>query len=459
MASNIESLEDARGTTGYAGLTVLSEKSYENWLRQHASLEDKAHIRASGFSGNAGQMQPVYRNSKLHHFIAVVRDAVTPRSFEALADKLPAGKYAINETSADIDQDALALGWALSNYQFDRYLSRKATPKILTMPPQADPDRVRRMARAIYNTRDLINTPTNDMGPQQLVNYAVGLSMAFNAKADITSVRDDRDFPLLWHVGKAAAEHPRMIDIRWGTPGEGKINLTLIGKGVVYDTGGLALKPRDGMLTMKKDMGGAAHALGLAELIMAEKLPVNLRVLIPVVENAINERALRNGDIVTSRAGKSVEIINTDAEGRLILADALTYAGQDSVKPDLIIDFATLTAAARTVGEPGTPVIICNDKALARELEDIAEAVDDRLQAVHLDSRNAGKVAGAQADLANSGTGLPSHIFAAHFLNAFSPKGVTRIHVDQGAWGPDGARDEGLRATYALVRKKALNLP
>ncbi|MBU0800374.1 MAG: leucyl aminopeptidase family protein [Alphaproteobacteria bacterium] len=459
MSNKVKTLKDSAPTAATKSLTVVSQDSYADWLATQATDAQKKYCATPGFNGKAGQVQAVYKNDVVDHYIAVVADVGSPHSYSGLPKKLPAGEYQLTASSADIDADNLALGWALGTYSFDVFLDKVPAKKVLLVPPQADKAMVTRLSEVIYQTRDIINLPTNILGVAALTHRAQTLANKFNAVANVTVVQSDKDFPLLWHVGKAAAESPRMFDMKWGNGAPSNINLTLIGKGVVYDSGGLALKPRDGMLTMKKDMGGAAHAMALAELIMSENLPVNLRLILPIVENSINERALRNGDVIMSRGDKkSVEIVNTDAEGRLILADALDLAGEGSVKPDLIIDFATLTAAARTVGEPGTAVIICNDKKVARELEDISQEIDDRLQAVTLDPRNAYKVGSQIADLANSGTSLPSHVFAAHFLNAFSPKGVTRVHVDQGAWGPDGAKDEGLRATYAFVRRKALGL-
>lgn len=440
-------------------LTVVSSDAYAAWLKNEASAVQKKYCATPGFNGRAGQVQAVYVNDEVDHYIAVIGDAASPHGYSALPGKLPPGDYQMTSASRDINHDYMALGWAMGTYQFGTFLDKVKDQPSLVMSPKVDKAEVTRLADVIYRTRDIINLPTNYLGVSALTHRIGTLAQTFNAAVKVTDVRDDKEFPLVWHVGKAAAEHPRMVEMTWGDGAPGNMNLTVIGKGVVYDTGGLALKPRDGMLTMKKDMGGAAHAMALAELIMAAKLPVNLRLIVPVVENAINERALRNGDIIMSRHNKkSIEINNTDAEGRLILADALTLAGDAEVKPDLIIDFATLTAAARTVGEPGTAVVIVNDKKVAREMEDIGQEIDDRLQSVTLDERNAYKVGSPVADLANSGASLPSHIFAAHFLNAFSPKGVTRIHIDQGAWGPDGAKDEGLRTAYTFVKRKALGL-
>ena len=453
----VKTLKDGAASAQARKLTLVSQDSYADWLQNSASAVEKKYCATPGFNGKAGQVQAVYVNDEVDHYIAVIGDVTSPHSFSALPGKLPSGEYEVMARSKDIDAAHLTVGWAMGTYRFDKFIAATDAP-VLVVPPHADKAESVKLAEVIYRTRDIINMPTNEMGVVKLMRHAESLAARFNAVANVTPVTDHRHFPLLWEVGKAAAEHPRMVEITWGDGAPGNMNLTLVGKGVVYDTGGLALKPRDGMLTMKKDMGGAAHAMALAEMIMASNLPVNLRVILPIVENAVNERAYRNGDIIKARSGLTIEVNNTDAEGRLILADALTLAGEGKVKPDLIIDFATLTAAARTVGEPGTAVVICNDKKVARELEDIGQEIDDRLQPVTLDARNAPKIKSPIADLSNSGTTLPSHIFAAHFLNAFSPKGVTRIHIDQGAWDANGAKDEGLRTTFTFIKRKALGL-
>lgn len=454
---SVKTLKDGAAGAQARKLTVVSQDAYAGWLAGNASAAERKYCATPGFNGRAGQVQAVYVNDEVDHYVAVIGDVASPHAFSALPGKLPPGEYVVTARTKDIDAANLTLGWAMGTYRFDKFTAQGDAP-VLVVPQHAEKAETLALARTIYRTRDIINAPTNAMGVAELANHARTLAAAFNARATVTAVTDDKAFPLLWEVGKAAAAHPRMVEIVWGDGAPGNMNLTLVGKGVVYDTGGLALKPRDSMLTMKKDMGGAAHALALAEMIMAGNLPVNLRVIVPVVENAINERAYRNGDIIRARSGLTIEVNNTDAEGRLILADALTLAGEGAVKPDLIIDFATLTAAARTVGEPGTAVVICNDKKVARALEDIGQEIDDRLQSVTLDPRNAGKIKSPIADLSNSGAALPSHVFAAHFLNAFSPKGVTRIHIDQGAWDANGAKDEGLRTTYTFIKRKALGL-
>lgn len=442
-----------------AQLTVVAEKDFGQWISKQATAEQRDIILESPlFTGCAGDVLMVARQAGAHA-IVVVADAHAPQGYEFIPGKLPRGRYHVAGVSKSVKQDSLALGWALGTYSFDKYKSNKPAPaSVLSMPAGADGAAVMRMASAIYNTRDLINTRANDLGPLKMEGTLFRLAKKFNAKASSLTVTDEQHFPLLWHVGKAAMEKPRMMEMNWTSSQKPKMNLTLIGKGVTYDSGGLALKPRESMAYMHADMSGAAHVLGLAEMIMAEDLPINLRVIIPTVENAINERALRNGDIVRSRSGKTVEISNTDAEGRLILADALTLVGEASVKPDLIIDFATLTGAARTVADSGAPVIFCEDYNLARKLEDISVEVDDRVQAIRLDARNAGKVRSFHADFLNSAATLPGHVYAAHFLNAFSPPGVPRIHIDHGAWDGQQAKERALRATHAFVRRQALGL-
>lgn len=433
-------------------LHLVAESDYRRWLAMDSSLLARKWAGQDGFKGKAGDILKVFsKPGKIESYVAVTRDGFSPANFSALPGNLPRGTYMIESISGNVPVEAVALGWAAGTYKFDKYKSgTHSEPNKLILPSTADTGHILRQANAIHWIQDQINEPANQLGVEAFSNAIVSLVSQFNAVADVKVIDNDSEFPLIWNVGKAAEEKPRLIDIRWGDVTHPLV--TIIGKGVIYDSGGLSLKNLDGMVTMKKDMGGAAHAVGLASMIMDAKLPVQLHVVIPIVENAINERAFRNGDIIPSRAGKFVEIANTDAEGRLILADAITYALEDRKTPALLLDFATLTAAARTVSEPGTPVIMGSHRSLLRLLEDVGERLDDRLQAIHMDPRNADKPRSRIADLKNSGSELPSHMMAAHFLNAFNTSSGPWVHVDQSAWDGTQAKAQAVRTVYDYIR-------
>jgi leucyl aminopeptidase len=444
-------------------LYVLTEAEFPGWLAA-ATPNQRQWAQAPGAKPRAGEILPVYgAPGQPESYIAVVAPGASPYAYAFLPGRLPVAAYALANALPAENATALALGWALGRYQFTAHKTARAAVArhaSLLLPPGADGDYVRRVAAAAYLARDLVNEPANHLGPAKLAAAAIGLAQQFrNASASAQVVTGPHDYPLIHGVGRAAAEQPRLVDIRWGNPADPQV--TLIGKGVIYDTGGLSLKSLDGMVTMKKDMGGAAHALALAALVMEANLPVNLQVLLPIVENSINERAFRNGDVLKSRGGRTVEIANTDAEGRLILADAFAAAGDNGRRPELLVDFATLTAAARTVGEPGTPVVFGTHKETLRRLEDIGAAIDDPLQPIRLDPRNAHYLSSAVADIRNSGPGLPSHLMAAHFLRGFLPPGAEWIHIDQSAWAassapgkPAGGVDQGLRTMFDYLRAR-----
>jgi leucyl aminopeptidase len=440
-------------------IRIITESAFPEWVKTTDKIT-QAWTKKRGFEPKAGALLEIPgKPGKIDSYVFVSRAGFSPANFQSLPARLPADIYTITETAGDVPPDAVALGWEIGAYNFQDYKSEKSTKSsILVMPEAADAAHVRRQADAIYFIQDLINTTAEDIGPKELADVAQALADKFNAKADIKIIKDESEFPLIWHVGKAAKQKPRLIDISWGNPDDPLV--TILGKGVTYDTGGLALKTAEGMDTMKKDKGGAVHALALAGMIMDAKLPVNLRVVVPAAENAINERAVRNGDIVRSRSGKTIEVNDTDAEGRLILADAFTYAQQKNRKPSaLMVDFATLTGAARRVGEHNVPVIMGNDKALLRQLEDMGEALDDRFQSVALDPRNAGAIKSEIADLQNvsDNDSMPGHVYAAHFLQDFITPLERWVHIDHSAWGSlngrEGAKAQAIRTIYEHIRK------
>jgi leucyl aminopeptidase len=370
-----------------------------------------------------------------------------------LATLLPPGIYRF--ANAPHDARLAALAFALGAYQFTRY--RKGEPRNvqLVLPEGVDGDDLSRIADAVTLARDLINTPSNDLGPDELEQAAGRLAEQHGADMDVT--RDNalaKQFPLVAAVGGGSARAPRLIDIHWRKDGDP--NITLVGKGVCFDTGGLDIKPDTGMLNMKKDMGGAATALALAHMIMSRKLKVKLRVIVPAVENSISGTSFRPRDIFTSRKGLSVEIGNTDAEGRLILADALTLADEDN--PALIVDFATLTGAARVALGPDLPAAFTTDDALAAELARFAVAENDPLWRMPLWRPYEAMLDSKVADLNNVGSGgQGGAITAALFLRRFVTT-KSWLHLDIFAWTaaakpgrPEGAECQTARALYAML--------
>ncbi|HEX5516241.1 MAG TPA: leucyl aminopeptidase family protein [Pseudolabrys sp.] len=373
-----------------------------------------------------------------------------------LAGLLPAGTYRF----ANMPHDArlAALAFALGSYQFSRYRKSEARNVRLVLPEGVDGDMLSHVVEGVTLCRDLTNTPSNDMGPAELEAAARTLAKKHSAKVQVTSgAALAKNFPLVHAVGAGSARAPRLINMTWGKASDPKI--TLVGKGVCFDTGGLDIKTDTGMLNMKKDMGGAATALALAHMIMADGLRVRLRVIIPAVENAISGTSFRPRDVYVSRKGISVEIGHTDAEGRLILADALTLAEED--KPSLVIDFATLTGAARVALGPDVPPFFTDDDALADELMRAAAAESDPLWRLPLWRPYAGLLDSKVADLNNVGTGgQAGAITAALFLRRFVNTKAW-VHFDIFAWTPvakpgrpEGAECQSARAIHALLRSR-----
>ncbi len=371
----------------------------------------------------------------------------------ALATLLPPGIYRF--ANAPHDMRLAALAFALGAYQFTRYRKAEARQVKLVVPDGVDGGDLTRIVEGVSLARDLINTPSNDMGPAELEDAARALAKQHGASVHITSGdKLAKEFPLVAAVGAGSPRSPRLIDMTWGSVTDPKI--TLVGKGVCFDTGGLDIKSDAGMLNMKKDMAGGATALGLAHMIMARKLKVRLRVIIPAVENSISGTSFRPRDIYTSRKGISVEIGNTDAEGRLILADALALADED--RPELIADFATLTGAARVALGPEVPPFFTDDDALASELAHCAAAVNDPLWRMPLWRPYETLLDSKVADTNNVSTGgHGGAITAALFLSKFVAA-KSWLHFDIFAWTPaakpgrpEGAELQSARALYALL--------
>jgi len=381
-----------------------------------------------------------------------------PWHLAGVVDRLPAGPWRI-ETELDASAStAAALGWAYGSYRFERYRSnpRAAAPAALVPPPLADMSYVRRMAAALAMARDLVNTPAADLSPARLAEEAMALAHGNGAVGRVVSGDALREgFPAIHAVGQASAVAPRLVDFSWGDPAAPRV--TLVGKGVCFDSGGLDIKPAAGMLLMKKDMGGAACALAVARVIMESNLPVRLRVLIPAVENAISGSAYRPGDVLRMRKGISVEVGNTDAEGRLVLADALAAA--DVEKPDLLIDLATLTGAARVALGPELPAVFGLRDSTVEAAVRHGRRLADPLWPMPLWDGYDEDLASKVADLNNvSGSTFGGAIIGGLFLRRFVTETPDWLHLDLFAWNPKerpgrpvGAEPQAVRALHALL--------
>ncbi len=373
-----------------------------------------------------------------------------------LAKTLPVGEWHVE--TAPLTANRLALGFGLGSYRFDRYRSEKEPGPTLMIPQDADAADIKRQLAGVFLARDLINTPTNDMGPVQLESAFRALAAHYHAEVSVITGEAllQANFPLIHTVGRASADAPRLLEMRWGKKGHRKV--TLVGKGVCFDTGGLDIKPSSSMLLMKKDMGGAANVLGLALMIMDARLKVDLRVLLPAVENSISANAFRPGDIYRSRKGLTVQIDNTDAEGRLVLADALAYADED--EPDLLIDMATLTGAARVALGPDLPPYFTDHEDLSDSIADSSIETDDPLWRLPLYKGYEKDVTARIADLTNAPSGgMAGAITAALFLKRFVSKTRKWAHFDIYGWAPSerphtsiGGEAQAIRALYHHIR-------
>jgi len=438
---------------------IVDKKSFPAFVKKK-SKSAQAWAKARSFNGAPGK-----------RLIVPARDGsigevwVSPKqkdvwALASLPKLLPTGSYKIETDMTDDDAERYCLGWALGTYSFDRYKERKKKPATLVWPAQADRKEITRLAEATFLVRDLITTPAGDMMPSVLAEAAKDLAKTYNANCKII-VGDDllkKNYPAVHAVGRAADDAPRLVDITWGDAKDPKV--TLVGKGVCFDSGGLDIKSAGGMLLMKKDMGGAAHVLGVAKMVMDAKLPVRLRVLVPCVENAIAGNAFRPMDILSTRKGISVEVGNTDAEGRLILCDTLFEATTED--PDMIIDFATLTGAARVAVGAELPALFCSDDGMAQDILDAGVAKDDPLWRLPLHRPYRRFLDSNIADINNiSSTRYGGAITAALFLQEFVGTKIPWAHVDVMAYNqgdragrPKGGEAMGMRAMYAMLKRR-----
>lgn len=389
-------------------------------------------------------------------------DVLSPWDVAALSERLPAANFELATPLAAAASTQFVLGWLLGGYRFTAHRSSSAKPSTanaLVLPEGADVRYAQAAAQAMARARDLINMPANELGPEELAAATVDLAAEYGGESMIT--RGERlasEYPLIAAVGAGSVRAPLLVDCRWPRPGAPRV--TLVGKGVCFDSGGLDLKPSSAMLLMKKDMGGAACVLALARLLLQLDSPIELRVLIPAVENSISGSAYRPGDVLRSRRGLSVEIGNTDAEGRLVLADALTEADADA--PDLLIDLATLTGAARTALGPDLPALFSTDEALALELTALGREHADPVWPLPLWSGYEDELSSRVADLNNvSASPFAGSIIAALFLKRFVASTPRWLHLDLYAWNPKerpgrplGAEAQCVRALYQLIRRR-----
>ncbi|WP_397544006.1 leucyl aminopeptidase family protein [Roseovarius salis] len=418
-------------------LHVIGEDDRDDWLGSQP--ERVANwVRAAGFTGALGTTLAVPGEDG--QIVMALAGYGTPAArlrgrfhLAAAAAALPEGAYRLEGLSPDRREEE-ALGWLLSAYAFDRYRAQTPARARLVPPDGVDAARLTGIAAGEWLTRDLINTPACDMGPAALEDACADLAARHGATIEVTRGAEliDAGFPLVHAVGRAAVDAPRLIDMRWGGSGP---RLTLVGKGVCFDTGGLDLKPAAAMALMKKDMGGAATVMGLADMIMALRLPVRLRILIPAVENAVSGASFRPGDILTARNGMTVEVNNTDAEGRLVLADALSLGAEET--PDLMVSMATLTGAARVAVGPDIAPYFTDDGALAAALEASGAAVADPVWRLPLHAPYEALIEPGIADLDNAPSGgFAGAITAALFLRRFA--GDARYaHFDIYGWQPE----------------------
>jgi leucyl aminopeptidase len=419
---------------------------------------ERKWARASGFEGAQGTfaLLPDAKGGVARVLVGV-RDGADPWALAALPLKLPRGRYALGKGSVAVAAEHAAFSWDLGSYQFARYKKAKRAAAQLQLEATARVKESLDLAQAVRLVRDLVNTPAEDMGPEELSRLVRTEAERFGGEFTewVGDELLEAKFPAIHAVGRAATRAPRLLEIRWGRKKDPRV--AIVGKGVCFDSGGLDIKTAEGMRLMKKDMGGAAHAIALARLVMQRKLPVSLHLLVPTVENAIAGNAYRPGDVVRTRKGLNVEVGNTDAEGRVILCDALAYAVEG--KPRTLVDFATLTGAARVALGPELPVLFCNDEKLAARLEARAEALEDPIWRLPLWRGYRRLFDSDVADFSNSGRGgHGGAIVAALFLDYFVPRDVPWAHFDVFAWNdaarpgrPVGGEAQGLRAVLSAL--------
>jgi leucyl aminopeptidase len=435
----------------------LDPSALKDWLGS-APEGQRRWVEASGFDASTGSHLLVPGEDGIACVLAGREPGDRLWSLAHLPSVLPEGDYRLASDFSDEEARRAAVGWGLGCYRFDRYKDIPR-PKARLVLPDSDANEIRTLVEASAFVRDLVNTPAIDLGPSDLAEVARELAEAHNAAFEkIDGERLEKEFPAIHVVGQAASRPPCLIRMQWGDPDDPP--LALVGKGVIFDSGGLNIKPGAGMVLMKKDMGGAAHVLGLARVIMSLGLKVNLRVYVPAVENAIAGNAYRPSDIIRTRNGTSVEIGNTDAEGRVVLSDALTLASEEGA--ERIIDFATLTGAARIALGEDLPPIYGRDTGSVRAIQDLSFEHEDPLWHMPLFEPYRKLIQPAIADISNTGTSkFGGSLTAALFLDHFVDPGIDWYHLDIYAWNlgdrpgrPAGGECQGLRAMWRWLRER-----
>ncbi len=443
-------------------LHCVARSGFDAWRTQQLpALQLPASgswIDAHTFNAASGSLLLLPGEGGVAGAVLGIGDPLDPMSYAHAPLALPPGDWHL---ASELDADAraaLQLGWGLGAYRYTRYKQPPRAPARLLLD-NVDDAMLDQLA-ACTRVRDLVNTPTEHMGPDQLEQVCCEIAERHGATIEVISGDDllTRNFPAIHAVGRASHRAPRLIALRWGD--EAHPHVALVGKGVCFDTGGLDIKTADGMRNMKKDMGGAAHAIALAELVMARKLKLRITLLVPAVENAIGPNAFRPGEVIATRQGISVEIDNTDAEGRVVLCDALTHAGE--MKPELILDFATLTGAARVALGPELPALYSNDDALANAWLDAGQQQRDPLWRMPLWRPYQRYLTSTIADIANGGPSkMAGSISAALYLERFVPAQQKWAHLDVYSWNdserpgrPVGGEAQGLRAAYAMLQAR-----
>ncbi len=452
-------------------LRLVKSSEFEN-ISDKASASFSRQMDQSGFAGKDRQVC-ILRNdqAEIAEILCGVTFPLSIYAFALIAEKLKSefssdflktATFAIEGSMSPEDCNAAAIGWALASYRFDAYKKDKKSNghPVLVWPVAADKKRVTALVEGMCLIKTLINIPANDLGTDELAESAA--QIAKQSRATFLKIVDKdlltQNFPMIYEVGKGSARRPQIVEINWGSDDHPRV--TLVGKGVVFDTGGLDIKPPPFMLLMKKDMGGAAHVLGLAHTIMSLGLPVRLRVLIAIAENSIGDDCFRPGDVIKSRKGLTVEVSDTDAEGRLVVGDALTFASEGP-KPQLIVDYTTLTGSARAALGYDIPALFSNNDKLLDEVKSIAMANEDPLWPMPLWQPYLKEMNSTIADINNIGSGKAGAIHGALFLQQFVDASIDWIHIDCYAWEqsgkagrPQGGADTGMRAILKLIENR-----
>lgn len=442
-------------------LELVAKKHFAAWRKGQASTVVN-WLESTGFSAENNKFALLAdATGKLERVVAIIGDKPDIWGIAHLPTALPKGHYKAIGDVTEAQLTDMALGWQLATYRFDRFKKEQGKePATLVVPKDCDISPLMAVAEGIFLARDLINRPANDLTPFALADAATAFAKQHGAKCNI--VRDgellEQNYPLVHAVGRASDNRPCLIDMQWGNTKHPKV--TLVGKGITFDSGGLDIKPSSGMLLMKKDMGGAANVLALAHVVITAKLPICLRILIPAAENSVGGNAFRPKDVIKSRKGITVEIGNTDAEGRLVLCDALTEA--DAQAPELLIDFATLTGAARVALGTDIPAFFTDDDALASDIAACSASEQDPLWRLPLWQPYREQLDSNVADIDNAGSGsFGGAITAALYLKEFVEQSKSWVHIDLMAWNsksrpgrPMGGEAMGVRAMFHLLQKR-----